>query len=139
LARTCSIGLRSGEYFGKTRGAPRRPDRPPHGLSLVGAEIVEDHDVARLERRDEELFDIGAEAFAVDRPVEQAGRVDAVVAQRGGEGRGLPPAMRNLVDEALTLRRPAAQTGHVALRPQPAPAKAGVSSRKTGRLGSMRP
>ena len=50
------------------------PDRLPHCLSLVGAEIVEDHDVARLERRDEELFDIGVEALAVDGPVEQAGR-----------------------------------------------------------------
>jgi hypothetical protein len=33
------------------------------------------------------------------------------------EGRGLPPAMRNLVDEPLALRRPAAQAGHVGLRP----------------------
>jgi hypothetical protein len=32
----------------------------------VGAEIVEDHDVARLQRRHEELFDIGVEALAVD-------------------------------------------------------------------------
>ena len=73
-------------------------DRPSHGLSLVGAEVVQDHDVTWLEGGREELFDIGAEAFAVDRPVEQAGRFDAVVAQRGEEGRGLPPAMRNLVD-----------------------------------------
>ena len=92
-------------------------DRPSHGLSLVGAEVVQDHDVAWLKGGREELFDIGAEAFAVDRPVEQAGRFDAVVAQRGEEGRGLPPAMRNLVDEALSLRRPAAQAGHVGLRP----------------------
>ena len=49
----------------------------------MGAEIVEDHDVARLEGRDEELFDIGAEPLAVDGTVEQAGGVDAVVAQRG--------------------------------------------------------
>ena len=33
------------------------------------------------ERRHEELLDIGAEALAVDRPVEDAGRIDAVVAQ----------------------------------------------------------
>ena len=64
-----------------------------------------------------ELFDIGVEALAVDRSVEQAGRFDAVVAQRGEEGRGLPLALRNLVDEALSLRGPAAQTGHVGLRP----------------------
>jgi hypothetical protein len=29
--------------------------------------------------------------------------------------------MRNLVDETLSLRRPAAQPGHVGLRPEPAP------------------
>jgi hypothetical protein len=83
----------------------------------VGAEVVEDHNVARLEGRDEELFDIGAEAFAVDGAVEQAGRFDPVAAQGGEEGCALPVAMRNLVDEALSLRRPAAQAGHVGLRP----------------------
>ena len=118
LAKTCSIGLRSGAYFGrKHQTRPDVADRPPHRLCLVGAEVVEDHDVARLEGWNEELFDVGVEAFAVDRPVEQAGRVDAVVAQRGEEGRGLPAAMRNLVEEPLALRRPAAQAGHVGLRP----------------------
>ena len=90
----------------------------PHRLSLVGAEIVEDHSVARLEGRDEELLDIGAEAFAVDRAVEQAGRIDAVVAQeRRGTSRS-STALRDLVDEALSLRRPAAKPGHVGLGPR---------------------
>ena len=68
--------------------------------------------------RHEELIDIGAETLAVDGSVKQAGRVDAVVAQ-GGEERhsGLPLALRNLVDEALSLRRPAAKPCHVGLRP----------------------
>ena len=53
LAKTCSIGLRSGEYFGKkTKASPGDiADRSSHGLSLVGAEIVEDHDVAWLPQR----------------------------------------------------------------------------------------
>jgi hypothetical protein len=67
----------------------------------VGAEIVEDYDVARLEGRGEELFDIGAEAFAVNGAVEQAGRVDAVVSQGGKKCRGLPAAMRNLSTRRL--------------------------------------
>jgi hypothetical protein len=62
--------------------------------------MVEDHEVARHERRDKEAFDIGAEALAVDGPVEQAGRVDAVVAPTGEESRGLPFAPRDLVDES---------------------------------------
>src|ERR1700722_20228677 len=78
-------------------------DGLPHPLPLVGAEIAEYHSVARLEGRDEELLDIGAEAFAVDRAVEQAGRIDAVIAESGKERRGLPLALRDLVDEALSL------------------------------------
>ena len=85
----------------------------------MGAEIVEDHDVAWLERRHEELFDIGVEALAVDGRVEQAGRIDAVVAQGGEESRGLPLALRDLVDEPLS--------------------PSGPRSMKTSRLGSMRP
>jgi hypothetical protein len=42
----------------------------------VEAEIVEDDDyVAWIEGRREELFDIGAEAFAINGAVEQAGRL----------------------------------------------------------------
>ena len=89
---------------------PGVADRRSHGLCLVRAEIVEDLDVARLEGGREELFDIGAEAFAVDRPVEQAERFDAIVTQGRQESRGLPVAMRHLVDEPFALRRPAAQT-----------------------------
>ena len=93
------------------------PDRLAHRFSFVGSEIVEDDDVARLQRRHEELIDIGAETLAVDGSVKQAGRVDAVVAQGGEESRRLPLALRNLVDEALSLRRPAAKPCHVGLRP----------------------
>ena len=118
LANTCSIGLRSGEYLGRnTRRAPTARMACRIAFPLVGAEIVEDNDVARLEGRGEELFDIGAEAFAVDGAVEQAGRIDPVIAQGGKKRRGLPAAMRNLVDEALSFRRPAAQPGHVGFRP----------------------
>jgi hypothetical protein len=98
----------------------------------VGAEVVEDHDVARLKRRDEKLFDIGVEALAIDGPVEQAGRFDAVVAQRGEESRGPPAAMRNLVDEARSPfgAQPRSRVRLVFVQ---------VSSMKTSRLGSMSP
>ena len=84
----------------------------------MGAEIVEDHDVAWLQRRHEELFDIGVEALAVDGPVEQTGRFDAVDAQSGEESGGLPLALRDLVDEALSPWRPAAQAGHIGFGPR---------------------
>ena len=82
-----------GRVFGQEHEArPDGSDGLSHRLSLVGAEIVEDDDVARLEGRGEELFDIGAEAFAVDGAVEQAGRIDPVIAQGGKKRRGLPAA-----------------------------------------------
>ncbi len=88
----------------------------------------------------EERFDIGAEAFAVKGAVEQAGGVDAVIAQGGKKRRGLPAAVRNLVDEALAFGRPAAQAGHVGFHPGPALGlDPRVSSMKAHRLGSMRP
>jgi len=111
-------GIEVGRVFGQEDEARADlPDRPPHGLPFMRAEVIEDHDVARLEGGNKELLDVGVEAFAVDGPVEQAGRVDAVVAQRGEESGGLPAAMRNLVDEAFALRRPTAQAGHVGFRP----------------------
>ena len=75
-----------------------------HRLSFVRSEIVEHDDVVGLERWDQKLLDIGAKALAVDGTVEHTGRFDAVVAQRGQEGRGLPFALRDLVDEALAAR-----------------------------------
>jgi len=58
--------------------------------TLVAAEVVEDDDVAGLERRNENLFDIGGEARAVDWPVEDARRVDPVASQCGDKGQRFP-------------------------------------------------
>ena len=46
---------------------------------FVTAEIIHNDDVARLQRWQQELLDIGAEALCVDRPVEQAGSGKAVM------------------------------------------------------------
>ena len=118
LAKTCSIGLRSGEYLGRnSRRAPAALIALSHRLSFVRSEIVEHDDVVALEGRNEELFDVGEKALAVDGAVEQAGRLDAVVAQSGQERRGLPVAVRDLGDEPSAARRPAVEAGHVGLGP----------------------
>ena len=90
-------------FWKKDKARPNIADRLPHGLSLVRAEIVEDHDIVGLEGRDKELLDIGVEAFAIDRPVEQEGRINSIVAQGCKERCGLPVAVRDLVDEPLPL------------------------------------
>jgi hypothetical protein len=83
----------------------------------VAAEIVEDDDVAGLERRHENLFDVSPEAFTVDRSIDNAGGVDAVAAQGGKECERSPAAVWDFGDELASARRPAAQRRHVGLGP----------------------
>ena len=73
-----------------------------HRLFLVGSEIVEDDDVARLQSRHEELIDIGAETLAVDGSVKQvyASMRSLRKAARNVAVFHLPCG--NLVDEALS-------------------------------------
>ena len=57
LAKTCSIGLRSGEYFGRKNSlAPAERMSAAHGFALVAAEIVHDDDVAGLQGRAARTF-----------------------------------------------------------------------------------
>ena len=48
-------------------------DRVAHGLAFVRAEIVGHDDIVWLEGRDQEPRDVGEEALAVDRAVEETG------------------------------------------------------------------
>ena len=118
LAKSCSIGFRSGEYFGRKKSlAPAARMAARIALPLWGAEIVHDDDVARLQRRHQDLFDIEPEALAVDRPVQEPRCDDAVVAQRCQDGQGPPVTVRPLAMQPLADRCPAAQPGHVGLGP----------------------
>ena len=47
-----------------------RPDGAARRLALVATEIIEDDDVARLQRWGQSLIDIGPEALAVDWTIE---------------------------------------------------------------------
>src|SRR5580692_310474 len=51
-------------------------DHIANGLAFVRAEIVEDHDIPRLQSCDQYFFDIKTEALGVDRAVEDPWRVD---------------------------------------------------------------
>src|SRR3546814_13408694 len=70
-------------------------------LALVATEIVEDDDIAGLEGGEQELLDISLEFLAVDRTVEEAGRLDAVVAQSSQDAERAPLAVRGLADQPL--------------------------------------
>src|SRR3546814_18079531 len=70
-------------------------------LALVTAEIIEDDEIARLEGGDQELLDVGLELLAVDRAIEEARCLDAIMPQGGQEGERAPAAVRRLADQPL--------------------------------------
>ena len=94
-----------------------RFDQASQGSRLVAAEIVHDDDVAWLKLRDENLLNIGAEAFAVDGTVEQARCSEAVAAQGAKEGQRLPMAVWREAPHPLAFWAPSAQWGHIGLDP----------------------
>jgi hypothetical protein len=84
-----------------------------HRLALVATEVVHDDDVTRFEGGDQHLLDIGKEGFAIDRPVNDAGCVDPVAAQRSEEGQGSPMPMRNLRHQPCTAGAAAMGARHI--------------------------
>lgn len=74
---------------------------------LVGAEIVHDNDVAGLEHWHELLFDLGAEALAVDRSIEDARRSKTVEPQGTEEGERAPVAVWGKTAQGFAARSPA--------------------------------
>jgi hypothetical protein len=107
-----------GRIFGQEEQAGAGgSDCLPHGLAFVRAEIVGYDDIVWLEGRDQELRDVGEEALAVDRAVEETRRLDAIAPQSGQERRGFPMSVRDLVDQSAPARRPAVKAGHVGLGP----------------------
>ena len=97
--------------------APARADQAAHRLALVAAEIVHDDDVARTEGGHQELLDIGAKAGAVDRPVNDAGSGDAVVAQCRQKSQRAPAALRHLGDQPRAAAAAPVPAGHVGFGP----------------------
>lgn len=83
----------------------------------MASEVVHDHDVARRECWHEELLDVGGEDLAVDRPVEHAGGIDPIMAQRGKEGQRFPFAKGRLGQQLVTPQRPTPDRRHVRLGP----------------------
>ncbi len=81
----------------------------------MAAEIVHNDDVTRLKLRDENLMNIGAEAFAVDRAVEQASDGETVTAQCAKECQRPPVTVWREAAHPLAFWSPSAQWSHVGL------------------------
>ena len=96
---------------------PPSPDGGPDGGGLVAAKVVQDDDIAGMQRGDQHLLGKDAEDVRVDRAVEDPGRVDPVMAQRSEEGHGIPVAKPGLGEHAMTALTAASQRSHVGLGP----------------------
>jgi hypothetical protein len=70
----------------------------------VRAEVVGDDDVAWVQRRDKNLFDVGEETGAVDRAIEDAWCRQPGDPERGEKRTGLPPRARRVVMDALAAQ-----------------------------------
>ena len=76
----------------------------PDAVDLVGGEIIGDDDVAGLQRRDEDLFDVGEEAGPVHGASEDSGGGEPRHPQRGDEGAALPPPLGRVIGDPLAAR-----------------------------------
>ena len=83
----------------------------------MAAQIVHHDDVAWAKFGEEDLADIGAERFAIDWPVEDAGRGEAGGAQGGDEGERTPTPMGRMSEETARTRPPPSQWSHIGLHP----------------------
>ena len=94
-----------------------RADGGANGAALMTSEVVHDDNIAWREDREENLLDISAEACAIDRSVDDAGRGEPVAPQRRQESERLPFAERRFGDEARASSASAMGAGHVGFRP----------------------
>ena len=95
LAKTCSIGFRSGEYFGRKNSLA-----PAERMSWRTALLLW---LPRLSRT----------TISPGRRVDGPRRIDPVMAQGRQEGHGFPAAVRNLGAESVPARSPSPQGRHV--------------------------
>jgi hypothetical protein len=87
----------------------RRFDGRPDLRLFVHRQVIEDDDVARAQRRDQHLLDVGQKAGIVDGPIEDGGRVQPIRPQAHDDGVGLPmPARRVIVEPHAAATPPIA-------------------------------
>ena len=78
----------------------------------MARQIVEDHDVARIECRRQLGFDVDLEDLLGHRPVYDPRSGQAIAAQPCDEGLCLPMPERCASPQALAMKRPATQARH---------------------------
>jgi hypothetical protein len=84
---------------------------------FVDREVIEDHDVARAQRRHQDLLDVGEKRRMVDRAIEHGRGAESVAAERGHNRMGLPMAARRVIAEARAARTPAIPSEQIGRHP----------------------
>ena len=79
-------------------------DSVAHLRLFVDGEVVEDDDVAGVQRRHEHLLHVGAKTGVINRAIEDGRRRQAVEAQRRHDGVRLPMTARRVVAQARPAR-----------------------------------
>ena len=82
-------------------------DRGPDFRLFMDGEIVEDDDIAWSQRGHQDLFDVREETRTIDGPIEHGGGTEALEAQRGDHGVGLPMTARRVIRESGAAWTPA--------------------------------
>lgn len=100
---------------GREKAQPRAGvfDGGAHLGLFVGREIVEDDDIARPERRHEDLLDVRAERLIVDRAIEHGGGGQRRRTEGGDDGVRLPVAAGRVIRDAGATRTPGVQPEQV--------------------------
>ena len=83
------------------KSCPARLDRFSNTGFLVSRQIVHDHHVAWVERRNPLLTDLGQEQVAVPRAIHHPKSRESIMPQRRHERRRLPVTVWHLADHAL--------------------------------------
>src|SRR6187399_2815832 len=78
-------------------------ERVAYRGGFVSREVVENHQVAGPALRREDLLDVGLEGVAVHRSIEHHRSNEAAGGETAEEGGGFPVAIRDEVDESLSL------------------------------------
>ena len=92
---------------------PRSFDGLLHNNTLVSREVVDDDDVAALERWPQTLFEIGEEDGSGHGPIHHERRNHLVMAKPSYEGDGFPMPLRHVADQPLAAPAAAPKPYHI--------------------------
>lgn len=112
--KAISIGLRSGLYGGRMRNHAPRSLKIAFGfIAFMAGQIVEDDNVAFLQRRRELGLDIELEHLFRHWSVNDPRRGQSIASKSSDEGLGFPMSKRRSPFQSLTMKRPAAVPRHL--------------------------